>query len=385
MLHLIEINELAELDRYRLQWRSLLDQTRGATFGHSLAWLQSSCAAVDDNRRLRVSLVYGGGELIGILPLIDTSLATQIGSVRVLTDSVEPGMGYGPIGPNPTATLAAVMRYLGARRDWDMIDFRGIDPEIDAGRTQSAMRCAGMQGWQTDWCTRPRIDFAGTWNAYLASRGTQLADSIQQADRLGELGILSYERHRPRGAMYADDDPRWDALDECLDSASPTLRPLARSDDWSPIGTTAACRQLHAAITSGGALDLNILRCQGRVIACAYNHVWGGVVQGVWLWGDKQKSQPNPTDWLLARMVRDSFRRGDRAFHFDLDSPDAAAVWSTYTGSLQRCSHYRLASASSQLLRLQRWLSRPSSCSVSWPARWVDRWPLRSTNGLSTT
>src|SRR5688500_3301788 len=105
--HIREISDPSELESLRLAWKSLLANTREAEFLQSLDWLQVYCEHFGAKEQLRVLAVSHAGQTLGILPLVVAREPTRMGSLRVLTYPVrEWGPFYGPIGPNPTATLA---------------------------------------------------------------------------------------------------------------------------------------------------------------------------------------------------------------------------------------------------------------------------------------
>src|SRR4030042_1363916 len=113
MVHVEEINDIYKLSSYRLVWNSLLPQPSGATFFQSLDWLEVYWKHYGEDQHLRVMVVCSNGRPIGILPLVVRTEATRVGPVRVLTYPLHGwGTFYGPIGPNPTATLAAGPRHV---------------------------------------------------------------------------------------------------------------------------------------------------------------------------------------------------------------------------------------------------------------------------------
>ena len=86
----------------------MLPRTSAASFFHSFDWLEIYWRHFGDGQRLRVLVVRAGGEPLGILPLVVRSERTRLGTVRTLTYPLHDwGTFYGPIGPNPTATLLA--------------------------------------------------------------------------------------------------------------------------------------------------------------------------------------------------------------------------------------------------------------------------------------
>ena len=61
MAQVVEINDPAELAGYRLLWTKLYSETAGASFFHSLDWLETYWRHHGDRQRLRVLLVYAAG------------------------------------------------------------------------------------------------------------------------------------------------------------------------------------------------------------------------------------------------------------------------------------------------------------------------------------
>ncbi len=149
MARVTEINSLEELAGRRLLWDLLLSQTRAATFFQSLDWITAYWRHYGERQRLRVLIVEAANRPIGILPLTVISEPTRLGPIRVLTYPLDGwGTFFGPIGPNPTATLVAGLRHVQAtQQDWDLVDLRWIDTRgSDAGRTDAALRSRRSAG-----------------------------------------------------------------------------------------------------------------------------------------------------------------------------------------------------------------------------------------------
>jgi CelD/BcsL family acetyltransferase involved in cellulose biosynthesis len=113
MPHVIEVNQLAQLDVHRLAWRSLWQQTRYASFFQTLEWLECYWQHFGRQQRLHVLFLYSSGNLIGIMPLTEITETTRLGPIKVLTYPLHDwGSWYGPVGPNIAATLSATMKHL---------------------------------------------------------------------------------------------------------------------------------------------------------------------------------------------------------------------------------------------------------------------------------
>jgi hypothetical protein len=146
MLQVVEINAIEHLESIRLRWTSLLYDTTGASSVHTLDWLHDYCERFGASQRLRVFLVHRGGNLLGILPLVQRTEFTDSGPLETLTyPTPDINERPGPIGPNPTATLMAVMRHLASHtREWDCLALTSFG-DHDCGRTSNAMELAGLK------------------------------------------------------------------------------------------------------------------------------------------------------------------------------------------------------------------------------------------------
>jgi hypothetical protein len=155
MFTVAELTSPGQLAEYRLLWRSLESRTRGSSFFHSREWLECYWRHWASSDGVRVLVVHAAQQPIGFVPLVVRPVSTRLGKVQSLQWAGEDWNAVGgPIGPNPTATLVGAFRYLQhATRDWDLIDLRGIDTELDRGRTANALRMAGLPAigrpWQT--------------------------------------------------------------------------------------------------------------------------------------------------------------------------------------------------------------------------------------------
>jgi CelD/BcsL family acetyltransferase involved in cellulose biosynthesis len=69
MIYVQEINDIRQLAGIRLLWNALLPQTPGASFFHSLDWLEIYWRHFGAGQRLRVLVVSVDGRPLGILPL----------------------------------------------------------------------------------------------------------------------------------------------------------------------------------------------------------------------------------------------------------------------------------------------------------------------------
>ena len=359
----IEINDIEALDGYRLVWQSLLGETRGASFFQTLDWLQCYWRHYGKDQRLRVMLVSDGQKPIGIVPLTVIREKTGVGWMRVLTYPLHGwGWFYGPIGPQPTATLTTAMKHIAqTSRDWDMCDLRWIDNDrLDHGRTHSALETAGMLATKRVWQPTAVVDLESGWDAYFAGMSSKQRNNLRRCEkRVAELGDVELIRHRPLGSAQGDDDPRWDIYDDCLEVARRSWQ--ADATDGTTISHASDrefFRETYALAVKNGMADLNLLRVGGRPIAFSYNYHHDGYVMGIRLGYDANLTREGAGHVMHHRMLRDSFERGDRVFDLGVGSLDVKKIWQTGLVNSYSYTHYSLSSPRSQILRLKHWLDK---------------------------
>lgn len=361
MMHVEEINDIQELAGYRLLWKSLLPQTPGATFFQSLDWLEVYWNHFGEGQKLRVLLVSRDGRPLGIVPLVVRTESYRLGRLRVLTYPLHDwGTFYGPIGPEPTATLAAAMRHVHQTpRDWDLLDLRWIDDDgCDHGRTEQAMRRTGFRPRRQVWDRAPVVDLDGTWDAYWATRSRKWRQNVRNGHRrLANRGDVTFVRYRPQGAAYGDGDPRWDLYEACLDLAERSWQGSSTS------GTTMShaavrdyLRDTHAAAARAGAVDLALLQLDGQPIAFIYHYQYAGRVDGLRKGFDPAFANLRPGTVLQQMVLEDSFLRGDSVYDMGVGSLDVKLPWQTGMRTSYRFTHFPLTVARAQLLRAKRWI-----------------------------
>ena len=220
MIQVREINHIEDLSEFRLPWQALLAHTPGASFFHSLDWLECYWKHFGQQQRLRVLVVTEDRRPIGILPLVVRTESTRVGRLRILTYPLHDwATFFGPIGPNPSSTLVAGLRHVRrSPRDWDVLDLRWVRAEIsDRGRTGRAMRQAGFRPCRQQWDRTSLVELPATWQGYWQSREPKFRKNIDRLEqRIAEQGKMEQIRFRPAPAGGNEIDPRWDLYDTCV-------------------------------------------------------------------------------------------------------------------------------------------------------------------------
>lgn len=393
MIHVKKINSSRELADLKSVWADLLAGTAGATFFQSHEWLttywqffgdgkrsrdngtlqasngtsaeenaNASVATSGQPERLRVLLVEADGEPIGILPLVVATEPYRIGPIRVLGYPLAGwGSFYGPIGPHPMATLRAGLEHIRSTpRDWDLLDMRWIDDEIDRGATAQAMQAAGFNFEKQVWHQSAQIELESGWERYWAERKSTWRNNVRRCERLLEQrGVLRYVRFRPGGAANGETNPRWDLYDACVKLAECSWQGSSTS------GTTLShpavrdyLRAAHKSAVEAGAADLNLLLLNEQPVAFAYNYCYRGWVYGLRSGYDPAGVQEGAGTVLTAKMIEDSCRRGDRLIDLGPNYFEPKRYWYTRLQPATHYTHFHPARLRAQALRLKRVVRR---------------------------
>ncbi|MBI3469079.1 MAG: hypothetical protein HY000_39245 [Planctomycetes bacterium] len=209
-----ELNSIADLSRHEADWQTLLAQTRHASYFQSLEWLTVYWKHFGGQQKLRVLVVCDRGSPIGIVPLVVRREITKAGSLRFLTYPLDSwGSFYGPIGPRPQEALTAALSYLRrTKRDWDVLELRCVHPgDLSHGYSAGALEANRLPAQFAATEQTAVIRLEGDFDAYFASRTGKWRNNYRRWERrLSERGVSRFERHRPKGEVHGDADPRWD-------------------------------------------------------------------------------------------------------------------------------------------------------------------------------
>lgn len=362
MADVIEVSRVEELAEYRLAWESLLSETPGASFFHSLDWLRAYWEHFGKQKRLRVLVVLDEGRPLGIVPMVLRRERTRLGWLRVLGYPLDDwGSFYGPIGPAQEQTLVHALAWIKAGpADWDLLELRGIEAGSPADQaTASAFEAAGCPALRTLWNRTALVDFSGEWETYLAGRSAKWRSNYRRLERrLHQHGKVEHIRYRPAGEVGSTFDPRWDLYDAC--------EAVARRS-WQAQSTTGTTlchesirpflRDAHQAACRRGEVDLNLLCLESQPIAFAYNYVRQGRLYGLRSGYDAAAARLGAGTVLLALMLRDSFRRKDTLLDMGFTSLELKRPVATRMVEAVRYSHFG-PSARAQVLRVKRWIQQ---------------------------
>lgn len=359
----LEINSVDGLLPYRFVWRGLFADTADTSFFQTYEWFVCYWRHFGATQRMRVLLVLHGDTAVGIVPFIIRTESTKAGPIRVLTYPLHDwGSVYGPIGPQPAATLLLAFRHLSeTSRDWDTLDLRWIDEAgTGHGRTANAMALAGLSPVIADWKHSAIVEFDGSWETYWAARKSHWRTNCRRNERrLAAMGEVRLVRYRPVGSASGDDDPRWYLFEQCIELARRSWQgDVADGTTMSHEAIVNFLRESHAEAVRLGMVDVCLLEVDGRAVAYAYNYQFNGRVFGLRMGHDRDAAYEGAGTVLMWKMLQDSANRGDHYVDLGPEYLDCKRNWLTKIVSSGRATHYPALELRGQVLRLKRWWDR---------------------------
>ena len=362
MCKVAEVNDIEELAEHRLLWNSLFAATPDASFFLTFDWLEAYWRHFGRQQKLKVLIVYAAGEPVGILPLCVRTEKYRLSKVRVLTYPLDDcGTWYGPIGPNPAATMLAAMQHIRTTpRDWDMIELRWVaDEATQGGKTARALRIAGMLSEKRPYQTTSVVELPESWDAFVANKSRSLRSQFRRHLRHAfETKGAQYIRYRPAPQREGGGDPRWDVYAMCEAIAATSWQ--ADATDGNTLTHDRVrnfYRDAHAAAARLGMLDMSLLKIDGRPAAFAYNYHHVGRVQGLRTGFDSAVSSSGAGSVLLLKTLEDSYARGDTHYDLGIGYHGYKRGFRTQEEVSYRFTHYRTGLLA-QGVRLSRWVKQ---------------------------
>ncbi len=361
MPHVVEINSPEEFDNNYLLWNALHGETLGANYFQSFDWLKTYWEHAGANDRPRLLIAYSGERAIGAMPLTVVRETTTAGPIRVLTYPLHDwGNFYGPVGPNPAATLLTCLKHLQAsRRDWQALDLRWVDRDgADRGRTFRAMQMAGASGVERAWRKSALVDIDGNFEEYMASRNGKFRGNVNRTlRRFKAAGEFEFQRWRPPGAVQGDGDPGWELFDQCIDLASRSWQGSEEEGvTLSHPSVEGFLRAVHEKAARTGSVEINLVRLDGKPVAFGYNYVHEGRVFGLRSGFDPEFRKLSPGTVMMHEMIRDSFQRGDTQIDLGAGFLHSKRHWLTRTAISYSYRHYPWSSPVGNIHRAKDWL-----------------------------
>ncbi|MBA4018650.1 MAG: hypothetical protein C0483_15905 [Pirellula sp.] len=354
MSHVDALHDWSAVASLRDDWNRLYAQTPGASFFHSFDWLETYWRFYGEGQSLRVLIIREGNGVTGIVPLTLITEPTKLGAARVLTYPMAYwGTYYGPVGPQPRASLAAALEHLSdARRDWDLLDLRFAPPAvIDPADTVAVMTTAGFAPVPRIVDHTSLIDLPKSFDDYLDSRGRRWRTHYGRwLRRARERGELRYVRYVPRGVSVTgnsdvDADPRWDLYDHCESIARRSWQGSSTS------GTTLThepirpfLRAMHETACRSGAADVNLLYLDDKPLAFFYAYRRADTLFGLRTGFDASLSKDGVGNIMYMHVLEDSIARGDKLIDLGPGSLKAKEPLRTRLEPIYRLPHANTSS-----------------------------------------
>ncbi|WP_394821760.1 GNAT family N-acetyltransferase [Pendulispora albinea] len=286
-MHCRLVTSLAELDAMREDWEALLARSDSNEPTLSPLWLLAwwRIYGGEGNRALRVFAFYEGKRLVGLVPLLQRdTLYRRVLPFRRLEplasgedEADETCSDYlGPIAERGREEAVAqefvVALAKGAAGPWDEI----LLPSMSADSPFTPLlarklNAIGAKVYVQTSASCPFVPLPPTWDEYLLALSSKHRYTVRRALRdfekeMGAPPVLDVVSRRE------DLEPTFDTLVE--------LHAERWKEGHGGVFASARFSAFHRTIAPAlferGALDLGLLRADGRPIGAFYNFVWNG-------------------------------------------------------------------------------------------------------------
>jgi hypothetical protein len=115
---------------------------------------------------------------------------------------------------------------------------------------------------------------------------------------------------------------------------------------------------VHETACRHGAADVNLLFFDRRPVAFLYNYLLDGNLQTAWMGSHPDVNVEDALSLLVARMIQDSFERGDGSIDLGLGSLAFAHGAQTSVVTYSRLLHFSMRSFRGHSAKLRHWMSR---------------------------
>jgi hypothetical protein len=269
MVDIVEITQPADLAAYRLAWNALWMQSRRRCFTGSFDWFTAYWRASGGDRQLKVLLIVADRQPIGLLPLACSWKRTLWGDRRVLANAVQASSVLGcAIGPNPTATYLAALRYLaGHREEWDLLEIDHFEHSGELSRCRTAMQWTAIYRHTTSIGSYAMLDLT------TPNRPTSRLPTAEALPAAASQQI-EVRHYTPGGAAVGEGVPDWSLLEACVDIDASWLAPdqAGEGQGFLADGQREFHLETFAAAVKHGTLDLSVLHVDGRPAAYWYGY-----------------------------------------------------------------------------------------------------------------
>lgn len=406
-----EINNIEDVSEFRPVWHHLLNASPNASFVQTPEWLETYWSHFGADQKLRVFIIAQDGETRAIVPFVVASADTSLGKLRYLTlPWTFLGIGHRPIGPNPLHALTQAAKHIvRTTRDWDIIDYRCIEPSApERNKVKHALGHGGLKLTVRAWGEGSLVEFPdGGFDQYWKSRGVMVQENVRRSDEaLSQLGQLAFTRFRPSGATDSaqdfdadqprdanlDADPtsprvhenavfdgltesqipqtdssaddfeaRWDLFNACEQIEMNSPVELLPADDSKATAIRLFHRDLHAVAARTGNADLAMLSINEQTVGFAYHLIYGSRVEAIRVGFRSDVDATHAGNLLAHQILQDSCFRGDRCYLNCTGSTSWLTDWQTQQFAGYRYTHFSAKAPRAQILRLNPWSSESVS------------------------
>jgi CelD/BcsL family acetyltransferase involved in cellulose biosynthesis len=292
------VTSLREFDALAPAWNALAEHTGQVSPLASHDWFACCWRTAGPDRRREVWVLENGGGAAAFLPFVRARLRVcglPFRRLSVLGSTQAPFVEF-PAACSADDLSAALLRALGARRDWDMVSLGWLHADSALVKALVGVLADRFPWWISKRIEAPYVTIEGTWEEFVRRRPSAAAGEWQAAEeQLQRRGAVSVEEHRqvdPDGPIFQD----------LVEVQGTALTPMQ--------GPSRFLRELTRRASVKGWLHLWILRLAGRAVAAEYQIGANGTLHALRADRDRTLGGLPAEAYLSLRVARALFERG---------------------------------------------------------------------------
>ena len=316
------VSSLPEFDRLAPMWTRLMNDGRLSSPFVSHDWFACCWRTVGPNRQRLVLVIEDGDGPAAMMPLVRwrTSLNGFPATIVALMDGPGHPIAEFAVARKRQEVTEAVLAFLSARRDWDVLVVPGLIPSSPAANAMiEALSERPLWSVAAQDIAGHAI-VAGPWQQYARER-RWLMPIVTEGTQLERAGTLHVEEH----AHLSPDTELFDEIMQLPVDATPSPEGMVNT----PPETYRFFRAICPRASVNDWLRLWVLRHEGRVTAAELQLRHGAIVHVL-------RSAHDPATrfapFLRGSILR-SFFEGNKVHRYDLGAgaADDLLRWSTAT------------------------------------------------------
>jgi CelD/BcsL family acetyltransferase involved in cellulose biosynthesis len=319
------IHTLEELQQIEQDWYGLLDRLGVRSPFLSPPWIALCAKYLAAGECMRILSMWRGRDLLGLIPMMESSSRMRGFPVRQLRSLLNPLAGYSEIlACEPQAFIEAVLDYLSAEGHWQIVTFDRIrEGSSGLAALKEAVARRNRFTMHSEVSRTPYLEIQGTLEEFWSGKSAKFRKTRRSiSNRIEKLGGVRVECITGDGREEA-------ALQEFLELSRKSWTRTEGRDLLAEDFERRFLEDLTKLAVQKGWLRFWFLRKEEELIAAEYHLRDGHTEYGLRAHYDPAYSYQSPGTFLDVSVVKRLFADGCKVYDMGPGLVSYKAAWTT--------------------------------------------------------